>query len=119
VGTLFLILAAAAVALQIPDIVTTNRVVAMGGREVNPLMRKLMEATGLWWVPKIALVAAGAAVLVAIGDAWSLAALVIIDAGYAVVVVHNLRVMNRMRRNREELEAAYRRWLGPGGGTGT
>jgi hypothetical protein len=47
---------AAIVALEILDVLTTLRVIAAGGAEVNPLMSTLMTVLGpAWWVPKVIL----------------------------------------------------------------
>ena len=45
-------------ALQIADVVTTNRVLDNGGWEANPLAVLAMRLLGTyWWVPKVALMA--------------------------------------------------------------
>ena len=58
-------------AAQIADVVTTNRVVASGGRELNPVMRWVMEKAGdQWAVVKVVAALAIAAYLWASGAAW-------------------------------------------------
>ncbi|WOI30030.1 DUF5658 family protein [Sulfitobacter dubius] len=63
----------ALLAAQIADVVTTNRVLAKGGREVNPVMRWIMDKTGdQWAVIKVAAALFFAVVLWAIGMAWAI-----------------------------------------------
>ena len=51
--------------VQVADIITTNRALALPGRmEVNPLMAQAMAHLGsAWWVPKLAII--GCALLAA------------------------------------------------------
>ena len=53
---LFMRISALAIAIgQALDVSTTNRVLASGGTELNPLMRISMAELGsLWWLPKAA-----------------------------------------------------------------
>ncbi len=46
-------------ALQIADVLTTNRALALPGRaEINPVMVEAMSQLGsAWWLPKVAIVA--------------------------------------------------------------
>jgi uncharacterized protein DUF5658 len=47
---------AAIVALEILDVLTTLKVIATGGAEVNPVMSTLMTVLGpAWWLPKVIL----------------------------------------------------------------
>lgn len=46
----------AIVALEVVDVLTTIKVVAAGGSELNPVMSVLMELLGpVWWIPKVVL----------------------------------------------------------------
>lgn len=80
------------VLLQIADVWTTNKVLARGGREKNPIVRFLMRLFGqLWWVPKLILTI-GCGLYLAVqpwpeGPLW----LVFIIVLYAWVVWSNLR----------------------------
>ena len=52
------------VLLQLLDVFTTNRVLAAGGFEANPLMADVMARLGsLWWMPKLAIALTCALVL--------------------------------------------------------
>jgi hypothetical protein len=56
-----LVVGAVIVALEVVDVLTTLRMVAAGGFELNPLMSMFMGLLGpLWWMPKV-LLASGAA----------------------------------------------------------
>ena len=33
----------------VADVITTERALARGARELNPIMRAMQEATGRWW----------------------------------------------------------------------
>jgi hypothetical protein len=56
-----LVVGAVIVALEVIDVLTTLRMVAAGGSELNPLMLMFMGLLGpLWWMPKV-LLASGAA----------------------------------------------------------
>jgi hypothetical protein len=48
------VVGAAIVVLQMIDVLTTLRVVAAGGAELNPIMSVLMGLLGpAWWMPKV------------------------------------------------------------------
>lgn len=95
-------LAALLVFLQVPDILTTNAIIARGGRELNPLMRLCMRldaAWGLpWWLPKMTLASGGAWTLAAWGDWDGLVSLALLVAVYVGVVTSNLVQLRRIRR---------------------
>jgi hypothetical protein len=49
-----MVIGAAIVVLEIIDVLTTLKVVASGGAELNPLMSVLMGVLGpVWWMPKV------------------------------------------------------------------
>lgn len=51
-----LILASITVLLAVADILLTNRILAAGGKELNPVMRWCMDRCGkYWWAPKMVL----------------------------------------------------------------
>ena len=86
-------------ALQAGDIWTTNRVIALGGREVNPVVAWFQRKTGrLWWVPKLGGI--GLAIFGALlaGPPVTLWVLGVLDLFFAWVVVHNWRVLKRLER---------------------
>lgn len=94
------ILAALLVALQVPDILTTNAILARGGRELNPLMRLCMRLGAAWslpwWLPKAVLASAGAWFLAARGGDDGLLYLFILVAAYLGVVGSNLVQLRRL-----------------------
>lgn len=106
-------LAVLLVALQAPDILTTNAILARGGRELNPLMRLCMRlgaAWGLpWWLPKITVASAGAWTLAAWGGNEGLVSLILLVTAYLGVVGSNLLQLRRQTRR-------ARRDIGAGGG---
>lgn len=84
-----------AILLQIADVVTTLFVLSLpGGFESNPVVARVIAATGRAW-PLIKLGVTGAAI-VALADVpvivWA------INAGMAWVIWHNLGVIRRQRR---------------------
>ena len=84
----------ALLAAQIADVVTTNRVLAKGGRELNPVMRWIMDKTGdQWAVVKVVLALIVAVVLWASGMAW---AIWIITALTWAVALLNWRTLRGM-----------------------
>lgn len=98
-------LAALLVFLQIPDILTTNAILAAGGRELNPVMRLCMRLSSAWrlpwlpwWMPKMALTIAGAGYLGASEDTDALLVLVLLVLTYLAVVGSNLVQLRRLRR---------------------
>lgn len=64
---------------QIADILTTNAALKEGGREANPIVARLMGTFGKrWWVAKIVVAFACAAVMVHAGSVvglWVVAAI--------------------------------------------
>lgn len=81
--------------LQVPDVLTTNKVISQGGREANPLVRWYMDKTGKWWwtskifasLPLIYLWT-----LQGRGADWVvLSGLIAVNAIYVFVVAHNYR----------------------------
>lgn len=79
---------------NLADIVSTNKVLRRGGRELNPVMRWAMEKFGKFWVvPKLALAGFAAAMILLYGDMWMLWAA---TALYAFVALLNLRTASKM-----------------------
>lgn len=85
------------VLLQIPDIWTTNRILAMGGREMNPGVRLLMRLGRRWWWPKMAIAVAAAGYMAFSGEPEARPALLVCNAAYVLVVLSNLRQMKKMK----------------------
>lgn len=84
----------ALLAAQIADVATTNRILARGGRELNPVMCWIMDKTGdQWAVVKVVLALIVAVVLWASGMAW---AIWIITALTWAVVLLNWRTLRGM-----------------------
>jgi len=62
-----LVVGAAIVALEVIDVLTTLKMVAAGGFELNPLMSMLMGLLGpLWWMPKVILASFAVVILCAV-----------------------------------------------------
>ncbi len=93
-------LALALVALQIPDIWTTNRILACGGRELNPGVRLLMRMGSRWWWPKVAIAVIAAGILVALNDPVARVTLILLNVVYLAVVASNFRQLARCRPRR-------------------
>lgn len=95
------ILAGTLVALQVPDVLTTNAILASGGRELNPVIRICMRMGGnMWWVPKMALVLALAPFIAASGYPEAQGFLIALNVLYLGVVASNLRQLRRLERVR-------------------
>lgn len=91
-------LATLLVLLQAPDIWTTNRILAMGGRELNPGVRLLMRLGSRWWWPKLAIALLAAGYMALSGEPEARAALVVCNAAYVLVILSNLRQMRKMEK---------------------
>lgn len=92
------LLAVNLILLQIPDVVTTNRILAHGGRELNPVMRLCMRMGRGWWAPKLLGTVLGAVYLAVWGEEdgyWMLAGL---NGLYVAVVLSNLRQLAKVAR---------------------
>ncbi len=93
------LLALLLVLLQIPDIWTTNRILALGGREMNPGVRLLMRlGRRWWWLPKLAIALVAAWYMAVSGDPEGRVALIVCNVAYVLVVLSNLRQMKKMQR---------------------
>ena len=103
------ILAGTLVALQVPDILSTNAILARGGRELNPVVRAFMRLGRWWWLPKVAVCAWAAWLIAAMGVVEAVACLAVLNVIYLLVVVSNLRQLGRQRKLRQL------NGLGPGG----
>jgi hypothetical protein len=83
--------------LQLADIATTNRALALpGNAEVNPLMSSAMTHLGTaWWLPKLAVLGL---IFVATRYAHDRRAKLLISALYAAVAITFLVVANNLAR---------------------
>ncbi len=82
-------------AVQIADVWTTNQILARGGRELNPIMKWIMDKTGdQWSVVKVAAALIVAAFLWADGN---ISAVWIITVITGLVALNNYRVLRGMR----------------------
>ena len=85
--------------LQVLDVISTNRVLRLGGREFNPFMVWIMRRLGrAWWLPKLALAAVPCAFAVVYADPWIDAVLAAIGVAYLIVVTHNYLTAWRLAR---------------------
>jgi hypothetical protein len=74
------------VQLQIPDIITTNRALAIPGNwEVNPVMKLSQTHGAPWWLPKIAVIGFAAVAVPKSLRPWPM----FIAVWYYVIVVTN------------------------------
>ncbi len=86
-------------ALQVLDVVSTNRVLRLGGREANPFVIWIMRRLGpAWWWPKLALSAVPLALAVVYADPRIDVVLAIIGATYFAVVTRNFLTARRLKR---------------------
>lgn len=92
------ILALVFAVLQFLDVKTTNQVLANGGKELNPIMKKFQDRLGkYWWLPK-ALFALGVVALVFYYPNWMFGAgLVVVDLFYLKVVMQNRKVIKNQK----------------------
>ena len=96
--------------LQVLDVVSTNRVLSLGGREFNPVMVWIMRRTGwAWWLPKLALAAVPLSLALIYADPRIDAVLAGIGAAYVVVVSHNFLTAWRLARAARPLAIQSRR----------
>jgi hypothetical protein len=91
------------VALQVLDVVSTRRVLGLGGVESNPIMAPFVRNTGTF----IALKAAGTATTVLLTEKLSkksriaaIATAVAVNSAYAMVVSHNFKVARTLEGRR-------------------
>lgn len=76
--------------LQVLDVISTNRVLRLGGREFNPLVLWVMRRMGrAWWLPKLMVAALISSLALALADPQLDAVLAGIGGVYALVVGHN------------------------------
>ena len=83
--------------LQLADIVTTNRALALpGNTEANPVMSSAMTHLGAaWWLPKLAVLGL---IFVAARYAHDRRSKLLMSAFYAVVAITFLVVANNLTR---------------------
>lgn len=107
--TAALVLAGCMALLQPADIITTNYVLAHGGRELNPFIRWCMRLGRWWWVPKVGIVAVATTMLVQqrhAGGLWMLGALVLL---YVAVVLSNCVQVWRIRKRHRSIHDDHQR----------
>lgn len=87
--------------LQLLDVMSTNRVLARGGREANPLVWWTMQRMGrAWWMPKFAVTSVPSGFAVAYANPRIDVALAGIAVAYLFVVVNNCVVAGQLARMR-------------------
>lgn len=87
--------------LQLADVVTTNRVLARGGREANPLVWWTMRRMGrAWWMPKLAVTSVPSGFAMAYANPRIDLALAGIALAYLFVVANNVMVAGQLARLR-------------------
>jgi fucose 4-O-acetylase-like acetyltransferase len=76
----------------VADVITTERALARGARELNPLMRALQEHTGrFWWIGKL-MIHALVVLVVLLFDGWlGIAVGATFAAIITAVAIHNER----------------------------
>lgn len=92
------ILALVFAVLQFLDVKTTNKALSGGGKEANPIMKKIQDRLGkYWWLPKAA-IALGVVAIVYYYPNWIWGAgLVVADLVYLKVVLNNLQVIKNQK----------------------
>jgi len=91
-----IILSILLVLLAICDVVLTNKIIALGGYERNPIMRFFMDRLGVfWWAPKIVLISTVAAVCIALpyGEIY----IITMSAVQAYIDYGNLDVYRKLK----------------------
>jgi len=80
---------------NILDVVSTNKVLKHGGRELNPVMRWVMDKFGkAWAIPKFALAGAALGILLHFNFIW---VVWVVAALYGGVALHNFRIANKLK----------------------
>ena len=78
------------VVLNVVDIITTNKIISNGGKELNPFVKLLMRILGKrWWLPKVAMIISISG-LMTFGDEGAIW-LTILNVIYLAIVYSNLR----------------------------
>ena len=76
----------------VADVITTERALARGARELNPIMRAMQEATGRWWwVGKLLVHAVIAGVVLFLDGGLGVAIGATVAGVITAVAVHNWR----------------------------
>lgn len=84
-----LLLSFLAIALMVADIYLTNRILAKGGTELNPLMRWCMDRLGdIWMMPKVIVTLCVLAVLFTLPSPIPMIVVCIIQGG---IVLWNVK----------------------------
>lgn len=85
-------------ALNVADFILTDKVLAAGGRESNPVLAAIMGNAGpRWRVVKMGVATLALVALYAIGPGiWAAMALAALNAAWVYVVWHNAMVLRRM-----------------------
>ncbi len=88
--------------LQIADVWTTNRVIANGGREDNPVLKWIMDRLGEhWWIAKLGIAGLAIFILYSVGQqllSWIV--LIGLIGAYGWVVHHNYEVTQRQEKRK-------------------
>jgi hypothetical protein len=90
---LMIALSALLIALQFVDMATTQKILKMGGRELNPLIGALIEKVGFAGATIFKLAIAALIIWIAWPDRWIW--LVIGCVVYGLVIANNLRVIKK------------------------
>ena len=97
--TIMAVLTGLTIVLQIPDVLTTNRILSRGGIELNPMIRFAMRKFGRWWwitkFPTVALLLFifGLAYFHLITAQLGVVIMGAVLAVYVLAVTNNVRVM--------------------------
>ena len=87
-----LLLSFLAIALMVADIYLTNKVIANGGTELNPLMRWCMDKLGEnWMMPKVMLTLSLLAVLFTMPSPLPLIVVCVVQAGIVLWNINEYR----------------------------
>lgn len=83
-------------ALNVADIILTNKILAQGGRERNSFIAKMQDKLGsIWWLSKVVL--CGFTLFVAwwLDGFYGIILLIVVNAIYAYVVWNNWKELKR------------------------
>jgi hypothetical protein len=97
VQLLVLVFAAGVIALNLMDLWSTEKALAKGGRELNPIFAMLMlRVGGKWKAIKIVCALVVLGLLIWLNSIVSVVALGLLNLFYIWVVLHNLGVIKRL-----------------------
>ena len=96
---IFAVLAVVFFALNVADMILTDRILDRGGRESNPVLAAIMGQGESWRLVKMGVATLAVVILYAFApEPWDVWMLGVLIAAWVYVVWHNARVLRRMAR---------------------